>query len=63
VIPSSKARSISLMRPPIKEVLTFQFPAAAPIRKFDEITLMIRPAWERGLAGSRVSIQNFVLVP
>ena len=63
VIPSSKALSISLKRSPINEVLTFRFPPGAHGSKFDEITLMIRPAWERALAGSQVAIQNFVLVP
>jgi hypothetical protein len=63
VIPSSNVRSISLTRSPINEALTFRFPPGARGRKFDEITLIIRPAKERALAGSQVAIQNFVLVP
>jgi len=63
VIPSSKAHSISLKRSPINEVLTFRLPPGPHGSKFDEITLMIKPAWERTLAGSQVAIRNFVLVP
>lgn len=63
VIPSSNIRSVSLTRSPINETLTFRFPPGARGRKFDEITLIIRPAKERALAGSQVAIQNFVLVP
>ena len=63
VIPSSTIRSISMNRAPVNEVLTFHFSPAARGKSFDEITLLIKPAWERALAGSKVAIHDFVLVP
>jgi len=63
LIPSSKTRFISLQRPPANESMTFRFPPKVHGGKFDEITVMIRPDWDRALAGSKVSIQNFVLLP
>ncbi len=63
VIPSSTAHSISLNRAPVNEVLAFNFPPENHGKSFDEITLLIKPAWERALAGSKVAIKDFVLVP
>jgi hypothetical protein len=63
VIPSSTARSVSLTRAPAHESLTFHFPPGSQGKSFDEITLLIKPAWERALAGSKVAISDFVLIP
>jgi hypothetical protein len=60
---SSQLRNISLGRPPVAESLRFQMPATAYGRRFDEISVVIKPASDRALGGSRIAIQNFVLVP
>src|ERR1700722_20362517 len=62
-IPSSQLQHIALNRPPIPESLRFQMPAKARGRRFDEITVVIKPSSDRGLAGSKIAIQNFVLLP
>lgn len=62
-IPSSQLKHIPLNRPPVPESLRFQMPVAARGRRFDEITVVIKPSSERALAGSKIAIQNFVLVP
>jgi hypothetical protein len=63
VIPSSEARRIALNRPPVNEVLAFPIPTKVRGRRFDEITVRIKPAKERSLAGPQVAIQEFLLVP
>lgn len=63
VIPSSTARFIPFDRGPVKEKLTFRFPPGEQNQSFDQITVLIKPSWERALAGSRVAIADFVLVP
>jgi hypothetical protein len=62
-IPSSQLQHIALDRPPVHESLRFQMPAKAHGRRFDEITVIIKPSSDRALAGSKIAIQNFVLVP
>ncbi len=62
-IPSSESRHISLHRAPVAESLRFTMPEAARGRRFDEITVVIRPSSERALAGSKIAIQSFVLMP
>ncbi len=62
-IASSESRHISLRRAPVAESLLFTMPEAARGRRFDEITVVIRPSSERALAGSKVAIQSFVLMP
>jgi hypothetical protein len=62
-IPSSQLQQIALNRPPVPESLRFQMPAKAHGRRFDEITVVIKPSSDRALAGSKIAIQNFVLVP
>jgi hypothetical protein len=62
-IPSSQLQHIALNRPPVPESLRFQMPAKARGRRFDEITVVIKPSSDRALAGSKIAIQNFVLVP
>jgi hypothetical protein len=63
IIPSSKAHFISFRRPPTNESMTFRFPPGVHSAKFNEITVIVRPDSDRALAGSKVSIQDFVLVP
>jgi hypothetical protein len=62
-IPSSQLQQIPLNRPPVPESLRFQMPPAAHNRHFDEITVVIRASPERALGGSKIAIQDFVLVP
>jgi hypothetical protein len=62
-IPSSQLQHIALNRPPVPESLRFQMPAKARGRRFGEITVVIKPSSDRALAGSKIAIQNFVLVP
>jgi hypothetical protein len=61
-IPSSQGH-VSLNRPPVAESMRFPIPAAAHGKQFDAITVVIQPSSERALAGSKIAIQNFVLVP
>jgi hypothetical protein len=62
-IPSSQLQHIALNRPPVPESLRFQMPAKAHGMRFDEITVVIKPSSDRALAGSKIAIENFVLVP
>jgi hypothetical protein len=62
-IPSSELHHIPLNRPPVPESLRFQIPPAARGRRFDEITVILKPAWERNRGGSKITIENFVLLP
>ena len=62
-IPSSQLRHISINRPPIPESLRFQMPASAHGRHFDEITVVIKPSSDRAMAGSKIAIRSFVLIP
>lgn len=62
-IPSSQLRHIPLDRSPVHEFLRFSLPLTARGKRFDEITVIIRPAPDRALAGSKIAIQNFILIP
>ena len=62
-IPSSQLQHIPLNRPPVPESLRFQMPAIAHGKQFDEITVVIKPSSGRAIAGSKIAIQNFVLIP
>ena len=62
VLPSSTG-AIPLDREPVHESLTFRFPRNARRKQFDEITIRIKPAGERALAASQVSVESFALVP
>ncbi len=62
-IPSSQLQHIPLNRPPVPESLRFQMPAKAHGRRFDEITVIVEPSYDRALAGSKIAIQDFVLIP
>jgi hypothetical protein len=43
--------------------MRFPMPAIAHGKRFDEITVVIKPSSGRALGGSKIAIQNFVLVP
>ncbi|HEY6412274.1 MAG TPA: hypothetical protein VIX42_01220 [Edaphobacter sp.] len=62
-IPSSQLQHIPINRPPVPESLRFKMPATAHGRRFDEITVIIEPSSDRALGGSKIAIQNFVLLP
>lgn len=62
-IVSSEADQIPISRPPVKEVLRFPISRLAPMRRFNEITLVFLPAKERSRGGAKVSIQSFTLIP
>lgn len=63
VVPSSEGKHITLGRPPVDEALNFPIPPSAHGREFDEITVAIKPSWERMLAGAHIAVQHFELVP
>lgn len=63
VLHSSDAARVFLNRPPVEETLNFRLSSIPQGRQFDEITVFIKPARERSLAGVRVAIKDFVLVP
>ena len=62
-IPSSQLKHISINRTPVPESLRFQMPSTARGRRFDEITVVVKPSSDRALAGSKIAIKNFVLIP
>jgi hypothetical protein len=47
----------------VMETLKFPVPASAKLRQFDQIDVVIQPTMERARQGSRVSIDQFELVP
>jgi len=63
VVPSSTAQTISLTRSPVKEILHFPITASSKLTRFDEITVVYLPSWERDLAGAKLSLQSFTLIP
>lgn len=62
-IPSSRFQTISMTRRPVEEMLSFSIPSQLSIHRFDEITVIVHPSYERTLIGAKISIENFVLVP
>jgi hypothetical protein len=62
-IPSSELHHIPLDRAPVPESLRFRIPAAARGRRFDEITVVLKPGSERNLGNSKIAVQDFVLIP
>ena len=48
---------------PVKETLSFPFPAHSQMKRFDEITVIFKPSQERSLVGAQTAIRQFVLVP
>jgi hypothetical protein len=62
-IESSQVVPIPWNRPPVKEVLHFSIPPSATVHKFDSLTIIFLPTPYHAQSGSKVSIQNFVLIP
>jgi len=48
---------------PVFETLRFAIPANTPIRKFDEITVILQPDPEHSMVGPRIAIEQFELLP
>ena len=48
---------------PVFETIRFAIPAAAPIRRFDEITVMVLPDFEHSMIGPKIAIEQFELQP
>ena len=63
LIVSSQSADIPLTRPAIKEVLHFPIPPASTLSQFDKITVIFRPNSRRAVAGAKVAIDTFVLIP
>ena len=63
VVPSSKSGHSILGRAPVEETLDYPIPTGVHGRQFDEITVAIKPSWERMLAGAHIAVQHFELVP
>ena len=60
---SSHAIQFSINRPRVSEVLDFRVPENSKLRQFNQITVLFQPDPERALAGAKIAIQEFVLVP
>lgn len=61
-IQSSQPAHFALVRAPVNETLHFAIPSGK-LRRFNEITVIFLPSDERALGGSKVSLQNFTLIP
>jgi hypothetical protein len=62
-IESSMPGFFSYKAAPLFETLRFAIPAAASIRKFDEITVMLLPDIEHAMIGPKIAISQFELLP
>ena len=60
---SSMMNPVPKDRAPVKEVLHFNVPAGAHLRRFDEITVRFLLAPSHARAGAKVSVESFELVP
>lgn len=60
---SSEPPAFSLTRPAVNETLRYSMPGSAPIRQFNEIEVVFLPSPERNLAGARIAVQSFRLLP
>jgi hypothetical protein len=61
-IPSSMAPEFSIHRGPVQEKLRFHV-LHGQLSRFDEITVLIVPSIDRSLAGARVAVKQFELIP
>lgn len=61
VLQSSTAPTIDARRAPVTETLTFKIPDRLKKKRFDEITVRIRPDVLHEVKGSAVSVQSFTL--
>ncbi|HVG27448.1 MAG TPA: hypothetical protein VM865_07565 [Acidobacteriaceae bacterium] len=60
VLPSSTVSPMPLHREPVHETMVFAIPRSASGRRFDEITVRLKPERTRWLAGPHVSIESFL---
>jgi hypothetical protein len=60
---TSQPGAFTVKSSPTTEVLSFQVPAQAKIRKFDEITVMFLPDQANFDVGPKIAIQDFELLP
>jgi hypothetical protein len=61
-IPSSMAPEFSIHRGPVQEKLRFHV-LHGELSRFDDITVLINPEMDRSLAGARVAVKEFELIP
>ena len=61
VLPSSLGDALD--RRQVDETLVFRFPKSSGIKRFNLITVRVKPAPERDIAAPRVAIRSFVLTP
>jgi hypothetical protein len=62
-IETSLAGLFSYKPSPTREMLRFAIPAAGPIRKFDEITVMLMPEVEHSMVAPKIAVAQFELFP
>jgi hypothetical protein len=62
-VKSSKPPIFSLSRPPVEETLRFIIPARVRIKRFDELSVVMQPSFERSLGGVKISVREFRLLP
>jgi hypothetical protein len=62
-VESSESPGFSLSRSPVEEALRFALPAKPAMQRFDEITVVFMPSAERALAGVKIAVLEFRLVP
>ncbi len=63
VLHSSEDPEMALTRAPVDETLTFPFPRDGRGQRFDEITVVVRPAEARARAAAHLAVVQFELVP
>lgn len=61
-LPSSMAPEFSIRRGPVEEKLRFHI-LHGKLSRFDQITVLIVPAIDRSLAGARIAVKQFELIP
>ena len=59
VLPSSAVSPMPLHRAPVEESLVFEIPREAKGKRFDEITVRLRPERDRSLGAPEVAIESF----
>jgi hypothetical protein len=59
VLASSLVSPMPLHRAPVQETLVFQIPRGVKSRKFDEMTVRVKPEGSRSLAAPEIAIESF----
>lgn len=59
VLASSVVSPMPLHRAPVQETLMFQIPRGVKAKKFDEMTVKVKPEGSRSLAAPEVAIDSF----